>query len=490
LFSLREKEGWTVNIPVKGASKETVMAKLEEFRSHDIDWRSGRVFGYIYDPGQEAREVGQEAYMRFLSENGLDFSVYPSLLRFENELVSMMAAHLQGDKAVVGNFTSGGTESIILAVKTTRDYFRINRPDIRTPEMILPITAHAAFHKAAHYLNVRVVPVPVNPETFKADPDAVQAAVTPSTILVVGSAPSYAHGVVDPIEALARIALDHDIFCHVDACVGGFMLPYFRRLGEPVPGFDFAVPGVTSISVDLHKYAYTPKGASIILYKNKFIRRFQFFTCSRWTGYTIVNAAVQSSKSGGPMAAAWAVLNFIGDDGYLEIARQTLSATRRMADEIRSIDGLRLLADPEICMLSFTSDTIDLFRLSDEMIRRGWYIQPQLSFDGSPANLHLSIGASNVKLVEPLLADLRDAVDLVRNRENTDIESELDSLVASIDNGRLTDDELPELLALGGINPSLLPKTMAPIHTIMNALSPELRERILTAFVNELFRQV
>src|SRR4030042_1731035 len=231
----------------------------------------------------------------------------------------------------------------MLAAKTPRDYSRAVRPEIREPELVLPAPGHAAFQKAGHYLGVRPVLVPVDPETFKADVDAMRRAITPNTILLVGSAVSHAPGVVDPIRELGQLALERNLLLHVDACMGGFLLPYFRRLGAPVPDFDFSVPGVTSISMDFHKYAFAAKGASTVLYRNKELRKYQIYTCAQWTGYTIINPTVQSTKSAGPLAAAWAVLNFIGDDGYLEIARQVLEATRTIADTIDKMDDLGLL---------------------------------------------------------------------------------------------------------------------------------------------------
>lgn len=306
----------------KGMSESDIFNTLESFREKDLKWREGRAFGYIFDPGADILEVGKKAYSAYLSENGLDFTVFKSLEKLERQLAAFGAKHLGGDENVVGNFSSGGTESIILAVKAARDCYRKKRPKINTPEIILPATAHAAFHKAAHYLNLKTVLVPVDPDTFKVDPQAVRSRITDNTIMLVGSAPSYAQGVIDPIRELGQIALEKDLWLHTDACMGGFLLPYFKRLGEPVPDFDFSVPGVSSISMDLHKYAYCPKGASLVLYRNKSLRKHQIFACSGWIGYTIVNNAVQSSKSGGPMAAAWAVLNYVGDDRYLEIAQK------------------------------------------------------------------------------------------------------------------------------------------------------------------------
>jgi len=388
---------------------------------------------------------------------------------------------------VVGNFTSGGTESIILAVKAARDYYRSVRPEVQAPEMILPTTAHAAFHKAGAYLNVKVVSVPVDGNSYRADPAAVEAAISPNTIMLVGSAPSYSHGVVDPIETLGRIALDHGLWLHTDACMGGFLLPYFRRLGVPVPDFDFQVPGVSSISMDLHKYAYTPKGASLVLYRHKELRKYQLFACSHWIGYTIVNNAVQSSKSGGPMAAAWAVLNYIGDDGYLEIARKKLEATRKITAGIEAMDGVHLLTYPDMCLVSFTMDKGSVFQLVDEMNARGWYIQPALSYDNSPAHIHLSISASNVGREEALLADLDDCVAAVDAAPAGELSDLVQGGLADIDLTQMSEKDMADMLALAGVGEEGLPERMADINGVLDAMPAAAREQLLIAFVNNLF---
>jgi glutamate/tyrosine decarboxylase-like PLP-dependent enzyme len=461
---------------------------MEAYRAGDMNWRDGRTWAYIYDPGPEAEEVIKQAYMMFLTENALDPTVFPSALRFENELVAMATAHLNGDDEVVGNFTSGGTESIILAVKTARDYFRARRPEIREPEIILPVTAHAAFQKAAHYLCLKPVLVPVDPETFKADPGAVRQAITPNSILLVGSSVSYAHGVVDPIRDLGEIALEHGLLLHVDACMGGFLLPYFRRLGAPVPDFDFTVPGVTSISMDLHKYAFAAKGASVVLYRNKELRKYQIYTCAQWTGYTVVNPTVQSSKSAGPLAAAWAVLHFIGDDGYLEIARQVMDAARKIADAIDEIEDLRLLGRPEMNLVAFTSDTVSVFHIIDEMKACAWYVQPQLDFRGSKENIHLSINPASVKWVDALLADLRACVEKAKMMPSGELTSAIRDAFSSIDPASLTEESFSQMLGLAGIQGGSLPERMAGINEILNALPAQLRERLVTEFMNELLR--
>ena len=477
-----------MGIPMKGMDREEVLNRLRAFRKGDLDWRSGRVFGYVFDPGEEIMNVGKEAYTAFLTENGLDFTAFPSLLRLENELVGMLADHLGGDDEAAGNFTSGGTESIMLAVKAARDFSREQRPDIRAPEILLPETAHAAFHKAAHYLDVGVVQVPVDPETFRADPGRVREAITPRTILLVGSAPSYAHGVVDPIRELGALALEKGLLLHVDACMGGFMLPYFRRLGQPVPDFDLSVPGVTSLSVDLHKYAYTPKGASLVLYRDRSLRKHQIYACARWTGYAVVNNAVQSSKSGGPMAAAWAVLHHVGDEGYLEIARRKLEATKRISEAVEAMADLRLLGRPDMCLVAFASDTVDVFRVVDEMARRGWYVQPAFAFGVSPQHVHLSVNASNTTWVEPLLEDLRTAVAAAREAGPAALPGDLLETLSGVDPAALDDEAFGRILEAAGMKGGGLPEKMAGVNGAMNALPPALRERLLTAFVNDLFR--
>jgi glutamate/tyrosine decarboxylase-like PLP-dependent enzyme len=477
-----------LSIPKRGRSKQEVLEALEAFRADDVKWRSGRTWAYVYDPGPEAEELVKQAYSMYLSENGLDPTAFPSALRMETEIVAMAAAHLKGDENVVGNFTSGGTESILLAVKTARDWARANKPQIKEPEIILPVTAHAAFQKAAHYLCVKPVLVPVNTTTFEADPEAIRKAITPNTVLLVGSAISYAHGCVDPIAAIGQIALDHGLLLHVDGCMGGFLLPYFRRLGAPVPDFEFNVPGVTSISMDLHKYAFAAKGASVILYRSKDLRQYQIYTCATWTGYTIINPTVQSTKSAGPMAAAWAILNFIGDEGYLEIARQVLDATRRIADGIEKIDGLRLLGRPDMNLVAFTSDSVNVFHIIDEMKARGWYVQPQLGFMGSKENIHLSINPASVQWVDALLADLRECTMIARKLPPDSFAESIKEMVQGLDANSMTPDGLTQMLAMAGISSTSLPERMAGISGILNSLPAALSEKLLTAFFNDLYR--
>jgi len=478
-----------MRIPEKGLGKDEILKQLLAFRDKDLNWRSGKVLGYVYDAGKEAEELGKKAYTMYLTENGLDPTSFPSLARFENELVSMAANHVGGNTDVVGNFTSGGTESILMAVKTARDYYRAHHPEIIRPEMILPTTAHAAFHKASAYFDVSIVPVPVDSQTYKADTDAIRKAITKNTILMVGSAPSYAHGVIDPIFEMGKIALKHNILLHTDACVGGIMLPYLKQLGEPIPDFGFEVPGVTSVSVDLHKYGYTPKNASLILYRDKSIRKHQIFACAGWPGYTIVNAAFQSSKTGGSLAASWAVVNYFGNDGYREIARKTLGATKKLVQGIEEINDLKVMAKPEMVMFAVASDTVDVFHVIDEMKERGWYIQPQLEFQNSQKNFHISVNVSSVDLVDDLIQALRDSVEAARGMENSELVTTIKDALGNMGPDDINDDNISDMMAMAGIGGGDLPGRMADINEIMNSLTVEQRELMLKAFLNDLFSQ-
>jgi sphinganine-1-phosphate aldolase len=481
----------TRSIPTQASTPEQIAARLDGFRDADLDWRSGKVWAYMFDPGETAEQVIKRAYMAYLSENGLDPTAFPSLLRMENEVVAMTANHLGGDANVVGNFSSGGTESIILAVKAARDWARSRRPELarsaQRPKLILPVTAHAAFHKAAHYLDLEKVLVDVDPTTFKADPAKMRAAIDEHAIMIVGSAVSYAHCVVDPIAEIAEIAREHDLWMHVDGCMGGFLLPYFRKLGREIPDFGFEVPGVCSISMDLHKYAFAAKGASVVLYRDKALRRHQIFTCANWTGYTISNATVQSSKSGGPVAAAWAVLNYFGEPGYLDLAQRVLTATEQVLAFVDDHPELRAIGRSDMNHVAFGSDTLPVFRLADALNKRGWYVQVQLSYGSSPANVHLCINPANLRWLDELLADIGRCIEEVRDSPPSPLVASLQQALAQIDLMNVDDQILRQMMAMAGIAPGTIPKVGAEINEVLDALPPAARERIMTEFMNELY---
>ncbi|MEU0089985.1 aminotransferase class V-fold PLP-dependent enzyme [Kribbella sp. NPDC006257] len=468
-----------------------VLARLKALQEGDLPTHGGSTLAYVYDSGlAEADEIGRQALALYGATNGLDPTVFPSLRTLENDLVGWAARLLQGGPGVVGTVTSGGTESVLLAVQAARDAARIEAGDTARPSMVLPSTAHAAFFKAAHYFGVRPIVVDVDPVTFKARPGEIAAACDDNTVLVVASAPSYAHGVVDPVPEIAALAAERGVRCHVDACIGGWVLPYLRADGVEVADFDFAVPGVTSISVDLHKYAYTPKGASILLHRSAELRRPQFFAHADWPGYTMLNSTTQSTKSGAPLAAAWAVVQHIGDDGYRRLARTAYDAAVRLAESADEVDGLSVLATPATTLVALRSDErADVFTIADEMAALGWFVQPQLSFRDQPASLHLTVSAATAARGEKLIEALRTAVRKAQEAGPVQVAPELAAAAGGLDPATLDDAAFDGLLALAGLGDSDgLPERMAPVNALLDVAPPRLREALLIAFLDRLMR--
>jgi sphinganine-1-phosphate aldolase len=475
-------------LPPTGLSREAVRAALAAYRQRDVRWREGRIFAGVYDPGADVADVITEAYTSFLSENALYPNYFPSLLQLEHEVVGAVADLLRGDGEVVGNCTSGGTESILLAVKTARDAARVLHPEITAPEMIVAQTAHPAFHKAGHYLGVKVVVTPFGTTTLRADPAAMRAAITPNTILLVASAPCYSYGVIDPIEEIAVLAVEHGLFCHVDACVGGIQLSIMRRAGENLPPFDFSVPGVSTVSVDLHKYGYAAKNVSTLLYRSRDLRRFALYANAQTTGYVVLNPTVLSSKSGGPLAGAWAALNYLGEAGYREIVAEVMATTRRLIAGIAAMPDLHLLGQPDMCMFAVASETLNVFALDDAMSRRGWSLQPQFSAGGVAATLHIAVNRSNVGREEALLADLSDACAEVKAQSGAlgdvgELRAEVERLM-QLPPGP---ESFARIAALAGLQPGQMPDGFARINTVLDALPRQAVEALLIEYLNGLY---
>jgi sphinganine-1-phosphate aldolase len=475
-----------MQIPEKGLPKEQVLGTLQAFKSRDMDWKAGKVWCYVYNPGEEPAEVVKEAYLAFLTENGLDPTVFPSMLKLETDVVRMLANLLRGDENVVGHLTTGGTESIMLAVKTARDQARALHPEITRPEMVLPKTAHASFHKAAHYLGVTPKVVDINPATFKVEADAMRAAITENTILLVASSPSYSQGVIDPVAEIGALAREKGLLFHVDGCVGGIHLSFMRKLGYDVPNFDFSVPGVTSISADLHKYGYAAKGASCVMYRSKDIRKYQIFACTDTTAYTLINPTVTSSKSGGPMAGAWAILTYLGEDGFKNIVKTVQDTTQTLIDGINAIPELEVLGQPAMCMFSFKSDAINVYQLADAMAKRGWYIQGQFSTPLTPRNLHLSVSYGTTHQADALLKDLRECVEEVKGMDSIDSDG-IRAMVSSALQSPDPEAAFNQLAASAGLTGTDLPEEMAFINEVMDALPDELCNMFLVNYFNDLY---
>jgi len=391
--------------PQKGMPRQDLINELHSLKSADSDWKGGRMFSLVFHAGEEVQAVTEEASRLFLMENGLSPFAFPSLLKMETEVTAMMADLLGGDAETVGNMTSGGSESILLAVKAARDWARKVKPRINRPELLLPLSAHPAFNKAAHFLDLKPVIVPTDPQTLAADPEAMERAVTENTVMMVGSAPSYPHGIVDPIPELAEVAGRHDLWFHVDACVGGLELPFLRDLGHPLPEFDFRVPGVYSLSADIHKYGFTPKGASVILYRNAELRQHQLFAYADWPGGVYATLNVSGSRPGGPIAASWAAFKFLGREGYKKLAAQSLEAAQRLMKGIEALPELYVLGRPPATVFAFGSQVLNIYALGEKMKERRWHIDSQ----HLPPCLHMTVSPVHAALVESFLDDLKEA---------------------------------------------------------------------------------
>lgn len=470
-----------------GLGKSEIFAAMDEYAVTDMPTQGGRMMAYVYDAGPEVDEVAKAAYNRFLSCNALDPTQTPSLTRFENEIVATSISHLQGDDACVGNFTSGGTESCMLAVKTARDYMRDKKQLTGKPNLVVPVTAHAAFHKAAHYYDMELRLVEVDTISFKAIPEKMAAAIDENTVLLVASAVSYAHGVTDPIAELGQLAMRKDICLHVDGCIGAFVLGWMRRMGREITPFDFSVPGVTSISMDWHKYGYCPKGASVVLYRNRDIRRHQIFTCSQWTGYTVINTTIQSTKSGGPVAACWAVMNYLGEEGYRRLMQRTLDASDKILAGIKQIPELTVLGKPEMSLIAFSAQDFNVFHLVDEMKARDWIIQPQLGFHGSRENVHLSITQAVLESVDDFLACLKESVEAAKQLDNAAPPEALVQMLSQIKPEMLRGPGFNQLMSQFGMAGSDIPERLAGLNQVLNTMPPELTKAALTEYFNELF---
>lgn len=464
-----------------GFSEEEILNTLKSAKANDVDWRNGKVWSYVYFAGEDVERVAKNAYMEFLSENGIDVTAFPSLQRLENDVIGMVREILRGDDNVCGSITTGGTESLLLAIKSARDYCKKENP-----EVILPATVHSSFFKACHYFNVKPVVVSVD-QDFKADVNAIRNAITENTILIAASAPSYAYGVIDPIKEIGALALEKNLLFHVDGCIGGFIGSIMRLNGYNLPDFDFSIPGVTSISVDLHKYAYTPKGASVLLFKNEELRKNQYFVCNTWTGYTVVNPTILSSKTGGPIAAAWAVMNYLGLDGYAKIVNETMAATQKIKDGLKAIPDIYIIGQPQMSMMAFTcTEPSNVYELVDELKGKGWNVGIQFAHENAPVNIHLTVTYNQVHLVEEFLEDVAAGMKKIKKAS---IFKAMDmakfSAAKSIGNN-FGGDVMEKLAPMLGIKDGQLPEKMAVVNHLLNDLPKEISKELLLNFMSKM----
>jgi len=403
-------------LPIKGIPAPQLIQDLESLRVDDVDWRSGRVFSLAYYAGPEAIAVAEDAYRRFSGENALSTDAFPSLRIMQSDVLSMVGPWLGADDESAGFMTSGGTESILMVVKAARDQFAQTN-GVTTPNIVLPTSAHAAFEKACHYFGVESRRASVGTD-WRADLHAMERLIDHNTVLVVASAPQYPQGVIDDVVGIALLASSRGINCHVDACMGGVTLAYLERLGQLIPPWNLRLPGVTSISVDLHKYGYTSKGASVVMYRNKALRAHQGFFTDNWLGGMYGSSGVLGTKSGGSIASAWAVLQHLGEDGYTTLTQQARQAAVQLADHIADHPQLILRAYPDTTLICFGANdpaSLNVFAIADELRTRGWYVDRQTP----PDSLHCTINAIHHEKIAAFTRDLDECISAVlRNNQS------------------------------------------------------------------------
>lgn len=410
-----EGERLFTELPARGLARGDVLALLDRYAAKDAPhWRSGKLSGAVYHGGDELTEVMAEAFRRFALSNPLHPDAFPCVRKMEAEVVAMTLRLFHGDasRGACGTMTSGGTESILMAVKAYRDLARAQR-GVTEPELVAPVTAHAAFDKACHYFGVRLVHVAVDGASFKADAAAMAAACTRNTIALVCSAPSYPQGVIDPVEQLAAFARSRDLPLHVDCCLGSFCIAFAEAAGFGVGrGFDFAVEGVTSISCDTHKYGFAPKGSSVVMYSRREFRDAQYFVAPEWTGGIYASPSIAGSRPGALIAACWATLVSVGAEGYTDAARRVLGAARSIAAGVRALPQLRLVGEPDLSVVCFgaaAGSGLNIYDVKDALSERGW----SLNAMQNPPSVHICVTFANAGSAGGFVEDLGWAVSKV-----------------------------------------------------------------------------
>ena len=396
--------------PEHGRSWSDLEAQMNDMSKNDLDWRHARHSSYVWHASDEIKEVATKAYAMFISTNMLGKIVFPSIARMEQEVIQMVLSNFGGEGAA-GQMSSGGTESIFLAVKAARDWARDKKPGIKQPEIVAPQSAHPALNKSAHYLGLKVNRIPPR-EDFRADVEAMRAAVTDNTIMLYSSAPTFSMGVIDPIGDLGALAEEQELWLHVDACVGGILGPFVRKAGYAVPSFDFSNPGVSSISADLHKSGFTAKGASTITFRNPELQAYTAFTFDDWPSGNYSSHNFTGTAPGGAIAAAWAVMNFLGAEGYTKIADMTMQIRQSLEAGLAQIDDIKVWGDPDLWALAFGSDTVDIKAVTYQMWEYGWFVVPNTQ----PPGIHFMATPVHATFVEEYLSVLKTAIAEVKKK--------------------------------------------------------------------------
>jgi sphinganine-1-phosphate aldolase len=400
-----------ITMPETGRPRAEVLAELRALKSDDVDWAHGRAPLFVFKANQEIYDLGRDAFFEYFTENALGAKrAFPSVKRMEEEVVAMALGLFNAPEGAEGFMTTGGTESIILAVQACRDWTRAQRADPRFRGVVLAAeSVHPAFDKAAKLMDLEVRRVPVGPD-LRADPAAIEAAIDDDVMMIVGSAPCFPYGVIDPIAELGALAARKGIWLHVDACVGGYLAPFARRAGWSIPDFDFGVAGVTSMSADLHKFGFCPKPASTVFFRDADRAGFAPFDFQDWPNGRFVTATIVGTRPAGGVAAAWAVFNHLGLAGYTEVARSLMTFVDAYREGVEAIPGLKVHGDPHLSIVAFGSAELDVFRVAELMHARGWL--PGLT--QRPKGIHRMMSMIHAVSMDDYLSDLRAAVGTVR----------------------------------------------------------------------------
>ncbi len=409
--------------PEHKRSEVEILSSLEAFKKDDLQWKKGRAFSYVYYAEDAITETLKKAYVSYFSENALNPSAFPSLLRMENEVVSMCLDLFDAHENATGNMTSGGTESILMALKSAKEYAKIHKPHIKEPEVLLPISAHPAFDKGCDYFGLNPKKIELT-DDFRVHVKEIERAITNNTILIVASAPSYPQGVIDPIPAIGNIAKAQNILFHVDACVGGFVLPFM----ETRTPWNMAVEGVTSMSADIHKYGFASKGSSVILYNDPELRKAQYYVYTDWPGGMYGSPAILGTKPGGAIAVAWSILHLLGSEGYREKVKTSLDVARQFRDRISAYKDLQVWGNPDMCIFSFGSERFNIYELGDEMHLKGWLMDRQQN----PSALHLSISPFHTHIINDFFEDFEVAY---KKAKRPTVQSTLNKIQVSANKG-------------------------------------------------------
>ncbi|XP_053292133.1 sphingosine-1-phosphate lyase 1 isoform X1 [Pleuronectes platessa] len=410
LCTLKNGMSYTKQLPSKGLSQSQVLDKIREYETlNEVPWEKGCVSGAVYWGDETLTKLLVKVYGDFAWSNPLHPDIFPGVRKMEAEVVRMACTLFQGGPESCGTVTSGGTESILMACKAYRDmaYER----GVKYPEILAPVSVHAAFNKAAHYFGMKLVHVPLDNKTMKVDVKAMKRAINKNTAMLVCSAPQFPHGIMDPVEEVAKLAERYNLPLHVDACLGGFLIVFMAKAGYPLAPFDFRLKGVTSISADTHKYGYAPKGSSVILYSEKKYRHYQYFVAPDWQGGIYASPSIAGSRPGGIIAACWATMMHMGEDGYLDATKKIISTARKITAGIGKIDGVFVFGNPEVSVVAIGSDVFDIFRLSNALTTKGWNLNT-LQY---PSSIHICCTVLHTKgeVADNFIRDVKEQVAII-----------------------------------------------------------------------------